>query len=273
MIGALGLPGNLPIQERLLAYLNGGKVHNAIILAGPDRQTKLAVAKNVAKFILCKKKESGCFCGSCSTCQRIDRECHPDVLMFCEEGEDTIKVDTVREICRQMVLSPMEATSKICLLDECHRMTAASSNAFLKTLEEPAPNRYFFLLTTKAGSLLPTVLSRCLQFSFEPPDELACVASDRQVAFEGLLKNFMENGDPTELRTLCEDKGTCLQFVSFLQSFIRKRIVDGLNSEPFLSSVSWLDAFDECVALEGRLRSNANCALMLESYLLTHFAS
>ena len=43
---------------------------------------------------------------------------------------------------------------------ECEK---ESSNAFLKTLEEPPPGTYIFMATTRNNSILPTIRSRCLQ--------------------------------------------------------------------------------------------------------------
>ena len=41
-------------------------------------------------------------------------------------------------------------------------MRKEAANAFLKTLEEPPPDTYLLLLSTRAYSLLATIRSRCL---------------------------------------------------------------------------------------------------------------
>ena len=53
--------------------------------------------------------------------------------------------------------------NKVALIHEAERMRKESSNAFLKTLEEPPPGTYIFLITTRNNSILPTIRSRCLQ--------------------------------------------------------------------------------------------------------------
>src|SRR4029077_1040061 len=45
--------------------------------------------------------------------------------------------------------------------------------ALLKGLEEPPPATVFLLVTTQPDRLLPTVRSRCLRFTFPPPDSAA----------------------------------------------------------------------------------------------------
>lgn len=59
---------------------------------------------------------------------------------------------------------------KVGVIVEAHRMTIQTTNAFLKTLEEPPPRTLLLLLTDNPGGLLATVLSRCvrLQLVGEP---------------------------------------------------------------------------------------------------------
>jgi DNA polymerase III delta' subunit len=260
----------VPLQKRLWNYLQGGRIHPAMVFSGPERIAKMKVAKNVARFLLCPSPEG--FCGQCSVCRRIDKELHPDVLILREDGEDTLKIDSVRELCHQMEVSPVEGTAKVCLIDECHRMNAAAANAFLKSLEEPGAGRYFLLLTTQVGSLLPTILSRCLQFHFKPEKEDMTRAGTYQ-PFRLLFNEFSRTGNPAPLLSAIEDKAQCLVFLQFLQEALR-----GAALEPHLhaaaetvfpdsSDSALLRAYDEALKLEGRLRSNANYALMLESYL------
>jgi hypothetical protein len=48
-------------------------------------------------------------------------------------------------------------------------LTLAAANALLKTLEEPTPNTYFFLVSHQPGILPATVRSRCQVLSLLPP--------------------------------------------------------------------------------------------------------
>ena len=53
------------------------------------------------------------------------------------------------------------------MIHEADRMRKESANAFLKTLEEPPPDTYLLLLTTRPNSMLPTIRSRCLTMRFK----------------------------------------------------------------------------------------------------------
>ncbi len=262
-LGMLGLSGNEALQKRLCHYLMGGRIHPALILGGPDREAKFALARNIAKFLICREQGGRGFCETCSVCRRIEKELHPDVLILREEPDEPIKIDTVREIIHQMEVSPIEATHKICLIDECHRLNTAAANAFLKTLEEPGVNRLFLLLSTQPGSLLPTITSRCLEFSLKPQGAEGDNALPAEQA--ELFRLFLQTGDTTEFIVSLKEKDDAVRFARFLQKQTRDQAC-GLEA-----GADVFDRYEDAVELEGRLRSNANYGLMVDGFLRTHY--
>jgi DNA polymerase III delta prime subunit len=272
--GVLGILGCAPVQKKLLESLRSGRLHPSLILAGPNPELKFRTAKNLAKALLCEKPGVRAFCATCSACRRIDKELHPDVLFVREPDEDTIKIELVRSLCHQMEISPLEAAHKICIVQECHRMSNASANAFLKTLEEPAPNRHFWLLTTQAGSLLPTILSRCLTFAFGPEEETAASAPspDRQKQIAEWLTEALETRTAQPLVANLDQKESCLEFLGYLQHQFHAVALEREPSalHPAFRALGKYEAllkFDAVLGFEGRLRSNANCGLLLEDFI------
>ena len=89
-----------------------------------------------------------------------------------------------------MSYAPSQGRYKIYLIDEVHMLTTHSFNALLKTLEEPPEHVVFLLATTDPQKLLPTVLSRCLQFHLRDlsPDlvesHLKHVLTEEQITYE-----------------------------------------------------------------------------------------
>ena len=264
-------------QRRLFHYLRSGRIHPALLLVGPNVETKLLVAKNMAKLLLCQSppKAPG-YCGKCSPCQRIDKEIHPDVLILRADGEESehIKIDSIRNLCHEMEIGPLEGSIKICIIDECHRMTTASANAFLKTLEEPGPGRYFWLLTSQVGSLLPTVLSRCLPFTFRPEVRDTTLSPDLLARYRGLLEEALCSRSLVRLCGELETKEEILGFVRFLQTCLRDSALSSSTPVAGLEGLTvyeTLARFESALRLEGRLRSNANYGLMLEGFLRESF--
>lgn len=267
--GALGVPGNLEVQSRLGRYLQSGRLHHAVILGGPAAASKILVAKNIAKFFLCRaRKGPQFFCGACSECRRIENEIHPDVFLYREPEEDTLKVEWVRQVSAEMEIAPLEGKAKICIVDECHRMTGASANAFLKTLEEPRPNRFFWLLTSKTSFLLPTIRSRCIQFLFHPEKEP--LIGSQEMEFTEWLTDWKKTRSLSNLSGHFDKKPQAVEFIRFIQRQSREA---ALGNASLFADLSWARAvstFEAAVEIEGRLRSNANSSLMLESFLMTH---
>ena len=261
------------MNKRLSNYLLSGRIHSSLLFIGPEIQVKLETAKKFAQFLLCTGKKPGSLhCGRCSPCLRIEKELHPDVLILKsglqEDSQDAIKVETVREITHQMEISPLEGSAKVCIIDECHRMGTAAANAFLKTLEEPGENRYFLLLTTQVGSLLPTLLSRCLQFTFKPESEAPALPEETTAEFRKLFDDAKKTKNLSTVVSELDEKERCLQFLQFLQHYLRDAL---LGAEGVGHSLELSEKFDATLFLEGRLRSNANYGLMLESLLRQHF--
>lgn len=75
----------------------------------------------------------------------------------------TITIDTVRSVEPFLALKAEEGATKLVILDEVDRMLPEAANAFLKTLEEPPPDTLIILMTELPGTLLPTILSRCVR--------------------------------------------------------------------------------------------------------------
>ena len=57
---------------------------------------------------------------------------------------------------------------KVFIIDEAELLAGEAQNSMLKTLEEPPPDTYFFLITSQPDRLLITIRSRCQHVRFSP---------------------------------------------------------------------------------------------------------
>ena len=73
-------------------------------------------------------------------------------------------VDDVREIIEATRYRPVQARTKVFIVDEVHMLSSNAFNALLKTLEEPPPHVKFVFATTELRKVPVTVLSRCQRF-------------------------------------------------------------------------------------------------------------
>ncbi len=135
-----------------------GELHHAVILHGPSPDLLRDVAVRIAKTLNCLNGSTG---DDCISCQRIDRRMHPDVH-FTEVGADKkmISIEQIREIVGEAALRPYEGRTKVFLIDPADALSVSGSNSLLKTLEEPARDTTFILITRSPDLLLPTIRSR-----------------------------------------------------------------------------------------------------------------
>ncbi len=101
----------------------------------------------------------------------LEAECdgHPDFHHLRPEGKnDAHTMASVRELIHEVALPPYQAKVKIFLIHQAESLTENCQNALLKTLEEPLPATYIFLLCEELGTLLPTIVSRCSLLRFSP---------------------------------------------------------------------------------------------------------
>lgn len=75
-------------------------------------------------------------------------------------------VDDVREIIKQAKTKSLDSSYKVFIIDECHSISNAGWQAFLKIIEEPPTTSIFLFCTTNPERVPRTILSRVQRFDF-----------------------------------------------------------------------------------------------------------
>ena len=178
------LVGNDHIKQTLGRLISSGRVPNSLILAGDEGIGKRRFAIELAKVFVCVRADNLSSCGECAACRRADTFVFPDA----DERDDhkrvifsghpdigtvipykrNILIDAIRDLEREANFNPYEARARIFIIDDADKMNDAASNALLKTLEEPPPTSFIFLVTSRPESLLATIRSRCQMLRFAP---------------------------------------------------------------------------------------------------------
>ncbi|MGR5062555.1 DNA polymerase III subunit delta' [Photobacterium sp. DNB22_13_2] len=158
--------------QQLLAQ---GRMHHAILLVAPNGSGREALARHLAKTVLCQNGAAGAggeSCGVCHSCKLFEAGTHPDfhVIAPVQEGKQ-IGVDAVRQCNRWAVETSQLGGERIIMIDGADAMGEAAANALLKTLEEPPSGCQFVLLASSLDNLLPTINSRCNKWRLAMPQE------------------------------------------------------------------------------------------------------
>ncbi|MFT3884498.1 MAG: hypothetical protein QM724_03435 [Flavobacteriales bacterium] len=191
--------GHAALKAKLIGNIREGRVPHAQFFLGPRGSGTLPLALAYARYLLCQEQGAADSCGTCPSCQMVEKLAHPDLnLTFpiflsekaktCEpflpewreavlrepyldeevwrealEGENKqlrMGVDIAAEIVRKLSLKAYQGGWKVMLVWLPELMDAATANKLLKVLEEPEPRTAFLLVGHANERILPTILSR-----------------------------------------------------------------------------------------------------------------
>ncbi len=197
--------GNERIVAALRGALRSERVPHALLFSGPRGLGKYTLARMFAQAANCERLKDD-FCGKCETCKRISLLADPEKLMeqgLAERGESAdaatvervplilqthpdvwalvpdpvrlkspvarpmLRIGQLRAVQRAAYFQPM-GRRRVFILDGAETMHWNVANVFLKILEEPPGSATLILTAPSPYTLLPTIVSRCLQFHFAP---------------------------------------------------------------------------------------------------------
>ena len=102
-----------------------------------------------------------------STFKLIQNNIHPNFFLLENDlPDDDIKIEQVRNLIKFLSRSTYSKDLKIVFIDNVEYLNLNSSNALLKSLEEPSKNTFFFIIHNDASAIIDTIKSRCIQFKF-----------------------------------------------------------------------------------------------------------
>jgi len=162
-------------QEHVVRALGNAlrqqRLHHAYLFTGTRGIGKTTVSRILAKSLNCTGPDgkggiTAEPCGRCPACVEIDQDRFIDYVEM--DAASNRGIDEVRDMIERAAYKPSVGRFKVFMIDEAHQLTKEAFNALLKTLEEPPEYLKFVLATTDPEKMLPTVLSRCLQFNLRP---------------------------------------------------------------------------------------------------------
>lgn len=204
-------------------------IGHCILFWGADIQSQCALALEIARLLNCK--ESGKENCDCLNCRWVREQTHPAVKIYTRldykevseatsddetgsGGKKNINVAQAREIISELaVTSDYHRVYIFCDRDEDGNLLPlnkinfpeVTSNALLKTFEEPPQNTTFVFLTNDKSDVISTVVSRAQSF-FVP-------SVNNNIQDSDLVENFMNDYWNIERNSVLEFENGLLQLV------------------------------------------------------------
>ena len=184
------LVGQKFISITLKQALLTKKIAPAYLFNGPRGTGKTSSARIFAKSLNCQAFDQPTItpCCKCDLCRQITDGGALDIIEI--DAASNTGVENIREIIERARFAPTQARWKVYVIDECHMLSTAASNALLKTIEEPPLRVVFILATTNPERVLNTIQSRCQKFDFRrisPSDifqHLSEIAEKESIKYE-----------------------------------------------------------------------------------------
>lgn len=196
------LPQLSPWQQRAYrqaaAALTNGQMGHATLVVGPALLGKRVLVEHLARRVLClTPRPDGEACGSCRSCtlfasrsqyepletrpdgtasQPWGHSAHPDLMFIgyeinqkTDKPRTELVIEQVRSLSEKLVLTPRMGEAQVAIVDPADAINYNAFNALLKTLEEPRPGRYLWLLSSNPARLPATIRSRCQRLELHLP--------------------------------------------------------------------------------------------------------
>ncbi len=207
------LVGQKFISITLKQALLTKKIAPAYLFNGPRGTGKTSSARIFAKSLNCQAFDQPTInpCCKCDLCRQITDGNALDIIEI--DAASNTGVENIREIIERARFAPTQARWKVYVIDECHMLSTAASNALLKTIEEPPSRVVFILATTNPERVLNTIQSRCQKFDFRrisPKDifqHLSDIAEKESIEYEAQALTMIakrSNGGMRDAQSLLE---------------------------------------------------------------------
>src|SRR5690606_35641741 len=167
----------------LASAIDAGKLHHALLLAGPQGIGKATLSFHLAYHLFSNRRTEGegVFLADPDPASQafrlIAQGAHPSLLHltrpFMEKERKfrtVITVEEIRRLSRFLSMTSFDGGYRVVIVDPAEDMNTSAANALLKSLEEPPPRTIFILITHSPGRLLPTIRSRCQTMRLQPLD-------------------------------------------------------------------------------------------------------
>lgn len=175
------LVGNEGARATFSRAVQGGALHHAWLIAGPQGVGKGWFARDAAAMLLARAIDPSLPVEAAlpedhRTARLLASGAHPDYRELTRLPKDAAKPDDglarsitiaqVRSLQLMFATKPALSDRRVIIIDAIDDLERSGANALLKNLEEPPQGTIFLLISHAPGRLLPTIHSRCRMLRF-----------------------------------------------------------------------------------------------------------
>ncbi len=234
------LPKGYEKLQGLAHQIEQGTIPHAILLIGPQ-SVCAKLADELAAAILCGQPNFPC--GMCVSCKEFASRTHPDFFQI-QTVSSRIKTAEVGELQSWLAVRPHYSGKKVYVIHGIDTATPIAANRLLKTLEEPNQSIVAILTAEHASLVLPTIRSRCFQYSTTIDSEYEW--QDTSVS-EILNGKFQEDTEGLFARFL-------EQMVQWTETWLKGNQTSLVLADEWVKVSEGLDGADALIVLSAWLR-------------------
>ena len=147
------------------------KLPNKILFSGQKGIGKCTLSYHLSNYILSKKEDFSYDLQKFEINKNnksyilVNNNTHPNFyLINLKEDKKNIEISQIRDMISFTNKSSFDNEHKIIVIDNLEHLNSSSTNALLKTIEEPNDKVLFFLIHDNQKKIFNTLKSRCIQF-------------------------------------------------------------------------------------------------------------
>ena len=169
----LDLFGYNKLFDSFITLYKKKKLPNVMLFSGAKGLGKATFAYHVINYILSIGEDNKYLSENFKinpdnvSFKLLQNNMHPNFFLLDNTPfDENIKIEQVRNLVKFLNNSTYFKDLKIVFIDNAEYLNLNSSNALLKSIEEPFKNTFFIIIHNAAFAILETVKSRCIQFKF-----------------------------------------------------------------------------------------------------------
>ncbi len=156
--------------HKLIDLYDEDRLPNKILLSGQKSLGKFTLALHLTNYVLSKNEDlpydkKNCFINPNNRSYKLTiNKSNPNLFLVDADSEKkNIDINQIRDLIVKLNKSSFNNKPRFVLIDNIEYLNINSINALLKILEEPNDNIIFILINNNK-KVLPTLLSRCINF-------------------------------------------------------------------------------------------------------------